>query len=106
MARTKVSYAWEQRVNDYKSSGQTTQTWCKSNAVRPATLRYWIREFKSNNTVDEKSTSWISVGTPKLKSNTNEQHLIVKIGEVSIEINSGFDKDLFSKVTEVLLSLC
>ena len=106
MARTKVSYAWEQRVNEYKASGQTAQTWCQSNAVRPATLRYWIREFKSNNIVNEKLTSWVSVGTSELKSNTKEQRLIVKIGNASIEMNSGFDKNLFSKVAEALLSLC
>ena len=108
MVRTKASYVWEQRVTEYKASGQTAQTWCKSNDVRPATLRYWIRVFKATNTstTDEKVTSWISVDATELKIITKAEPLIVKIGDASIEINLGFDKDLFSKVAEVLLLLC
>ena len=106
MVRTKVSYVWEQRVTDYKVSGQTAQIWCKSNGVRPATLRYWIRQLKSITTATEEVTSWVSVGTTELKVISKEHPLIVKIGAASIEINSDFDKNLFSKVTEVLLSLC
>ena len=63
MSRTKVSYIWEQRVTDFKASGQTTQNWCKSKNIRPATLRCWIREFKPNKTVTEKVTNWVSVNT-------------------------------------------
>ena len=106
MSRTKVSYIWEQRVKDFKASGQTAQIWCVSKKIRPATLRYWIRVFKLNNTTTEKVTSWISVDTSELKAIAKEQPLIIKIGNVSMEINSNFNKDLFLKVTELLLSLC
>ena len=60
----------------------------------------------TNSAAAEKVTGWISVDTTELKASTKEQPLIVKIGNASIEINLGFDKDLFSIVTEVLLSLC
>ncbi|MGH4140727.1 IS66 family insertion sequence element accessory protein TnpA [Clostridium sp.] len=106
MSRTKVSYIWEQRVADFKASGQTATMWCESKKIRPATLRYWIRVFKPNNTVTEKSTSWISVDTSELKVISKEQPLIVNIGNASMEINSDFNKNLFLKVTELLLSLC
>ena len=106
MLKTKVRCVWEQRVTDYKSSEQTAKMWCESNNLRPATLRYWIREFKANNTIAEKVTSWISVDTTKLRTIPKEQPIVVKIGAAAIEINSDFNKDLFSKVSEVLFSLC
>jgi len=106
MLKTKVRYLWEQRVTAYKASNQTVPAWCKANDIKPARLRCWIREFKDTHTTTEKVTSWVSVDTNELKIITKEHPLIVKIGAASIEINSGFDKDLFSKVTEVLLSLC
>ena len=106
MIRTKVSYVWEQRVTDYKASGQATQTWCKSNDIRPATLRYWIRVFKDIHADNEKVTNWVSVSTTELEMTNKVQTLIIKIGNASIEINSDFDKELFLKVTEVLISLC
>ena len=106
MAKTTMRYVWEQRVTLYKSSAQSLSTWCEENDVKPARLRYWIREFEGNHTVTEKITSWISVDTTELKSVIKDESLIVKIGDASIHINSGFNKDLFSEVTEVLLSLC
>jgi len=60
----------------------------------------------TNSAAAEKVTGWISVDTTELKASTKEQPLIVKIGNAPMEINLGFDKDLFSIVTEVLLSLC
>ena len=106
MLKVKVRSMWEQRVATYKASNQILSAWCKVNDVRPATLRYWIREFRVVNTSTEKVTSWISVDTTESKASTKEQPLIVKIGNASMEINIGFNKDLFSVVTEVLLSLC
>ena len=106
MLKVKVRSMWEQRVATYNASNQTLSDWCKVNDIRPATLRYWIREFKVINTTTEKVTSWISVDRTELKSTAKEQPLIVKIGNASIEINSGFNKELFSVVTEVLISLC
>ena len=82
------------------------QRQCGANQKRLDRLRYWIRVFKPNNTTTEKSTSWISVDTSELKVISKEQPLIVNIGNASMEINSDFNKDLFLKVTELLLSLC
>ena len=106
MIKTKVRSMWEQRVTAYKASGQILSDWCRSNDVKPASLRFWIREFKDAKTITEKVTSWVSVDTTELKVIAKQHPLIVKIGAASIEINLGFDKDLFSKVTSVLLSLC
>ena len=108
MGKTTMRYVWEQRVTLYKSSAQSLSTWCEANDVKPARLRYWIRELEDKHTVSEKVTSWITVDATELKSSTNDNSdsLVVKIGAASIQLNSGFNKDLFSKVTEVLLLLC
>ena len=106
MVKTKVRYLWEQRVTAYKTSNQTLPVWCKENDVKPARLRCWVREFKDIHTTTEKITSWVSVDNTELKITTKKQPLIVKIGAAAIEINSDFNKDLFSKVSEVLFSLC
>ena len=106
MLRTKVNFMWQHRVDDYKASGQTLSIWCKDNDVKPARLRAWIREFSSDNTATKESAHWVSVDTAELKDVINDKPLIVKIGAASIELNSNFDKELFSKVTEVLFSLC
>lgn len=106
MSETKVNFMWQHRVDDYNASGQTVAIWCKENDIKPARLRSWIREFSTDRTATKKVANWVSVDATELKDVISEKSLIVKIGVASIEINSNFDKDLFSKVTEVLLSLC
>jgi len=106
MSETKVNIMWQHRVDDYNASGQTVAIWCKENDIKPARLRSWIREFSTDRTATKKVANWVSVDATELKDVISEKSLIVKIGVASIEINSNFDKDLFSKVTEVLLSLC
>jgi len=106
MSETKVNLMWQHRVDDYNSSGQTIAIWCKENDVKPARLRSWIREFNTNHTATKEVANWVSVDTTELKDVISENSLIVKIGAASIEINSNFNKELFSKVTEVLFSLC
>jgi len=106
MIRTKVNFMWQHRVDDYHASGQTITIWCKENDVKPARLRSWIREFSSDHTDNKEVPNWVTVNTTELKDVINENPLTVKIGAASIEINSNFDKKLFLKVTEVLLSLC
>lgn len=106
MLRTKVNFMWQHRVDDYNASGQPIAIWCKENDVKPARLRSWIREFSSDHSVAKEVPNWVSINTTEFKDVINENPLIVKIGAASIEINSNFNKDLFLKVTEVLLSLC
>ncbi len=106
MVKTKVRSMWEQRVTAYKISNQTLPVWCKTYDVKPARLRCWIREFTGTHATTEEVTNWVSVDTTELKVIAKQHPLIVKIGAASIEINSDYDKDLFSTVTSVLLSLC
>jgi len=106
MSEPKVNFMWQHRVDDYTASGQTIDIWCKENDVKPARLRSWIREFSTDHTATKEVPNWLSVDATELKDVISEKSLIVKIGAASIEINSNFDKELFSKVTEVLLSLC
>ncbi|MBU3183091.1 IS66 family insertion sequence element accessory protein TnpA, partial [Clostridium psychrophilum] len=58
MARTKVNFMWQHRVDEYKSSGQTMSIWCKDNDVKPARLRAWIREFSSDNLATKETAQW------------------------------------------------
>lgn len=106
MQKTRVSCMWAQRVNKYNESGEILKTWCTLNHIQPARLRYWIRELKANDTPTNNLSDWISIDTEELKVVTKDEQLIVRIGSASIEVNSNFNKDLFLKVTEVLLSLC
>ena len=57
MLKTKVNCMWEQRVINYNASGEVLKTWCNLNHVKPARLRYWMRELKANDDSAEKSSS-------------------------------------------------
>ncbi|MEC1760573.1 IS66 family insertion sequence element accessory protein TnpA [Schinkia azotoformans] len=92
---------WQQRVNTYKSSGETSiKAWCTQNQVGLQSMYKWMKRLELEATnIAPSSTQWISI-----VNNYEEpiSHLTVKIGDFSIEIKEGFNRSLFNEVLQIL----
>ncbi len=107
-------HEWITLIENYKASGLTMAAWCAANQFTLHTLKYWLSKLKgisssSYSTTSKQSSpsvfvpltvkeSRISVSAPSL--------LVVRIGEASIELRSGFDPRLLQEVVQVLRSSC
>lgn len=59
---------WEQRIADYRKSGQTQVNWCKENQWSIHQFKYWLRKIENPIKNQGKSTKWASVPSPVLLS--------------------------------------
>src|SRR3954469_21485175 len=79
---------WEQRIADYKLSGQSQAKWCESNDISIHQFRYWMKRIKDQDqdqhNVNTKN-SWVPVVIEDLKPTLSES-LQIKVGSVSIEV--------------------
>lgn len=95
---------WQQRINAYKSSGETSvKAWCKQNQVGLQSMYSWMKRLDVEATpVAFSPTQWVAIdsSSPFEESST----LTVKIGDVSIEIKEGFNQALFNEVLQILQS--
>lgn len=107
MDKIELRKVWEQRIKEFKASGQNQTKWCASHDLNIHQLRYWIRKFNSSDTVESQNVSnsnWVPIAIDEQIG--TRSYLSVKIGEVTIEIKPGYDPALFLDVVKKLKSLC
>ena len=103
--REELRKEWKTRVNDFMASGQTTNEWCTEHGIKPSQLRYWLRKYKNNEKAD--TPHWLPV---ELDSHTCSSvqniPLLVKVGQATIEVKPGYDRELLKDLVRTLLPLC
>jgi len=98
-----IRSTWQRRIADYKASGLTQKAWCYQNNISCDQLKYWL--YKRKPVRKEEASgfhSWLPVSVLPEKNEIRSDNLIIKIGDASIDIHSGFDKKLLADILDVL----
>ena len=107
---------WIARIGDLHESGKTQEEWCRSHEIPYSTLRYWIRKLKKEAIVDEDGgTRWLKVDMdvgsaikplrlPGAGKSMNGC-INVRIGDFTVELNSGCDPRQAYEVLRILKAL-
>jgi transposase-like protein len=91
---------WAARIAEYEASGQSVPAWCEANNVSTQQLRYWLKKKKRvSETTPSESTSWLPLD---LSNAGYQSSLLVRVGQVAIEVKPGFDPKLLLDVVKVL----
>jgi transposase-like protein len=85
---------WIQRINDWKASGKTIQSWCKENGLREHQLYYWRRKTAS---VD-KSASFIEIKEAPPEKTT----VSLSYGGFEVCLERSFDEETLLRCLKVL----
>lgn len=93
---------WEQRIADYRKSGQTQVNWCEENQLSIHQFKYWLKKIE--NPTKEKSTKWVPV-TLEDCSQTAGSSLRIEVKEFAIEVKPGFNSVFLTEVLRTLKSL-
>lgn len=98
---------WMERISDYRSSGLTMAAWCEANNFTKEQLKYWLRkskEISSSPTLNSNSPQFVPVTIAETADNesASSSHLVVRIGQASIEVRSGFNPQLLREVVQAL----
>lgn len=95
---------WQERINAYKASGEpSVKAWCKQNQVGLQSMYSWMKRLDTESTpVAYPLTKWVAIDSSTTIKETST--LIVKVGDVSIEIKKGFNHALFNEVLQILQS--
>ena len=101
MSKTDLQQEWEQRLNEFRASGETATAWCAARNINLSRFWYWSRKLRIQR--QEHATEkiqWLSVrmDEPSSKENT----LTVQVGSARIEVRSGFNPTLLQKVVQAL----
>jgi hypothetical protein len=99
---------WEVHISDFKSSGLKMTHWCSANHVNLEQMKYWTRKFKKVSAVVAISPSPTFVPLTAIKPASCKAipSLVVQVGLVRIQLQSGFDPQLLREAVEALSRPC
>ena len=92
---------WSKKVAEYTRSGKTKEEWCLKKNISLKQFSYWLKQFSKEPT----GTQWLPVKIKEDNKHLTVAVLNIKIGEISIEVSTGFDKELLAEVLNTLKSL-
>ena len=98
---------WKALLDNYKTSGERVEAWCKRHQVTERQFYYWRRKLRQ---VDEPllptvKSQWVSLRLDEPVASP-EHTLLVKVGAATIEVRPGFEPSLLAEVVRTLQLLC
>ena len=107
MGHNELRQEWTQRLADFSSSDQTAKAWCEQNQIKPHQFFYWQRRLRSiESETSKQPVQWLSLDydfQPAAPVSTNR--ITIQVGRATIQIEKGFDPDLFLEVARLLQDL-
>jgi hypothetical protein len=106
MSRTEQRLEWEKRIEEFKASGLSAAAWCKMQDLKPHRFNYYLCKDKPLKPSTPPTTRWLSVEIENSEVAPDQMPaLLVKVGEATIEVKSGFDPTLLCQLVRTL-SIC
>jgi hypothetical protein len=106
VARSELRKEWEQRIAEFRASGQTAVAWCAAHDVNLHRFRYWLRKFPTKRATESTpSVRWLSVKVDEPPV-AEDGILLVRVGSASIEVKPGYNPTLLRQVVQTLATLC
>ena len=101
---TELRETWRSRVTDFLASRQSGAAWCAAHQIKEHQLWYWKQKFSVEENSNHSSAHWLPVEIHE-QAKGNES-LLIRIGQATIEVNTGFDTELLRDVVNALTPLC
>ena len=63
MSKKEKRRLWEERIQEFHSSGQTCKDWCREQQIPVATMNYWLRKQQSDELPSRSETLFAKLPT-------------------------------------------
>ncbi|MFC4766094.1 IS66 family insertion sequence element accessory protein TnpA [Effusibacillus consociatus] len=107
MTQAELREVWIAQIQDYRSNGERTATWCERHKVTPRQLWYWMRKLKKadEQKQENRKPQWVPLHMDEITSD-GASPLLVKVGSATIEVRPGFEPSLLADIVKALQVLC
>jgi hypothetical protein len=103
---TQTESKWAERIQEWKSSGQSADDFARGREFKASTLRWWAGRF-GRGAVGQAASSKAtaakgSVRIARVVSSKKADTLTVRVGGALVEVRTGFDHGLLRELVAVL----
>jgi hypothetical protein len=98
--------AWMKHLAEMKSSGMSGKAWCAHEGISYHKYRYWRDRIGSPGKIAAQATpTWVELSPAAVVPiPASSDALVVRIGEVVVELRLGFDPELLREIVRALAS--
>ena len=100
-ARQELRELWAERIDDFGASGLGQRAWSREHGLRPNQLWYWLRKFETE-TNQPQNGIWIQLDSLAPTGSS----VVLRIGNVALEVQRGFDPQALTEVIRSLRNVC
>lgn len=101
---------WADNFRDQKASGLSIVSWCKENNIGSGSYYYWLKKLRKV-AIEQfperlEETTFVPIQVPSIVPNAADANansvIIIRKGEVSIELNNDTPLSTITSILEVL----
>jgi hypothetical protein len=98
---------WQERIEEYKASGLTRESYSKQKGIPIYQLDYWRKKLSRQSKAFKTSSTdqWIPLRISD-SPNKKDSRIDLWIGSIRIEVRHGFDSQLLAEVLQTVGARC
>lgn len=93
---------WDERIESFLASGLSQRAWCQEQELPEHQLRYWLYKYQAR-TVQPATNRWVSMDPA---STTSMSGVSLRVGNISLDVEPGFDQQVLADVLRSLTTIC
>lgn len=109
-----ILHDWNSILTEFDTSQMSAKAFADSKGIKTTTFYWQLRKRKNNAAktsaqqlpIDNKTEPVFIPIVPKPATIANQSCISVSVGDVSINVEPGFDKQLLREVIQVLKTVC
>lgn len=101
MANQEKQRLWNERIEAFLASGLSQAAWCREQGLRENQLGYWLRK-RSVAAAALTNKGWIRVHAAM----PHKSGVSLRVGSITLEIESDFDGQVLTDVIRSVMALC
>ncbi|MBU5593903.1 IS66 family insertion sequence element accessory protein TnpB [Amphibacillus sp. MSJ-3] len=96
---------WEARIEDWRASGLSKAKWCRDNGFKEHQMYYWLQKINNSASPTDQPANidWLPVQVTD-ELDEPKGSVLIHIDRFSVEVQSGSDIGLLSKIIHVIQS--
>ena len=102
MNKRKSEEQWMQLVKNFNSSGLNVTAWCRESGISKGSFYTYLNKFKAL-AAEPSEQKWGAITIPK---NIETSSISLKVGNITLDIKSGFNKETLKDILSVVTNLC
>jgi hypothetical protein len=102
MINNELQKEWKQRFLDYQHSGLSIVAWCREQSLPVSRFYYWRRRLNLKPKPNNAAVKWLPID---VKPSFDPKFVMIHVGQISVEVQDGFDHELLGQVVKVLKTL-